>query len=93
MRNYLIGKNLWGFVLGEEKEPELPTQNASEQELKAWEAWNEKDNKVMFLISQNVSNSMVGHIQELETTKDAWDALERLYSANTRAKKLQLKKN
>ena len=71
MRNHLIGKSLWGFVTGEEKEPELPIQNASEQELKAWKAWNEKDKKVMFLISQNVSNSMVGHTQELETTKDA----------------------
>ena len=34
---------------------------------------------------------MVGHIHELETAKDAWDALERLYSTNTRARKLQLK--
>ena len=37
MRNYLIGKSLssigkslWGFVTSEEKEPELPTQNALE---------------------------------------------------------------
>ena len=51
MRNYLIGKSLWGFVTGEEKEPDLPTQNASDKELKAWKAWNKKDKKVMFLIS------------------------------------------
>ena len=51
MRNYLIGKSLWGFVTGEEKEPKLPTNNALEQELKAWKAWNKKDKKVMFLIS------------------------------------------
>ena len=43
------------------------------------------------MISHNVSNSMVGHIQKLETAKDAWNALERLYSTNTRARKLQLK--
>ena len=43
------------------------------------------------MILQNVSKNMVGHIQELETAKDAWDALERLYSTNTRARKLQLK--
>ena len=34
---------------------------------------------------------MVGHIHELETAKDACDALERLYSTNTRATKVQLK--
>ena len=28
MRNYLIGKSLWEFVTGEEKDSELPTQNA-----------------------------------------------------------------
>ena len=91
MRNYLIGKSLWGYVTGEEKEPQLPAQNVSEQELKAWKAWNKKDKKVMFLILQNVSNSMVGHIHDLESAKDAWDALERLYSTNTRARKIQLK--
>ena len=35
-RNYLIGKSLWGYVTGEEKEPVLPTQNASANDLKAW---------------------------------------------------------
>ena len=51
MRNYLMGKSLWGYVTGEEKEPELPEENITEAELKAWKAWNEKDKKVMFLIS------------------------------------------
>ena len=37
MRNYLIGKSLWGYVTGEEKEPVLPTHNASADDLKAWE--------------------------------------------------------
>ena len=54
IRNYLIGKSLWGFVTGEENEPRLPLQNATTDELKAWKTWNEKDKKVMFLISQNV---------------------------------------
>ena len=40
-----------GVCNREEKELELPTQNASEEELKAWKAWNKKDKKVMFLIS------------------------------------------
>ena len=91
MKNYLIGKSLWGYVTGDEPEPELPLENATEAELKAWKTWNEKDNKVMFLISQNVSNSMIGHIQELNSSKEAWNALDKLYTTNTRARKIQLK--
>ena len=66
----MIGKSLWGYVSGEEQEPKLPTENVTEQDLKAWKAWNEKDKKVMFVISQNVSNSMVGPIQDLSCAKD-----------------------
>ena len=62
MSTYLIGKSLWGYVTVEEHEPKHPAENVTEQELKTWKAWNEKDKKVMFVISQNVSNSMVGHI-------------------------------
>ena len=86
-----MGKSLWGYVTGEEAEPELSPENTTEADLKAWKAWNEKDKKVMFLISQNVSNSMIGHIQELNSAKEAWDALEKLYTTNTRARKIQLK--
>ena len=38
-----------------------------------------------------MSNSMVGHIEDLSCAKDVWDALESFYSINTRAKKIQLK--
>ena len=62
MRNYLIGKSLWDYVTGEEEELELSKQNATVDKFKAWRAWNEKDKKVMFLISHNVSNGMIGHI-------------------------------
>ncbi|MCO5550262.1 hypothetical protein L7F22_003743 [Adiantum nelumboides] len=91
MRNYLMDKSLWGYATGEEIEPELPQKNISEAELKAWKAWNKKDKKVMFLVSQNVSNNMIRHIQELNSAKEAWDALEKLYTTNTRARKIQLK--
>lgn len=68
MRNYLIGKSLWDYVTRDEEEPELPEKNATADELKAWREWNEKDKKVMLLISHNVSNSMIGHIQDLNTS-------------------------
>ena len=46
---------------------------------------------VMFLISQNVSNGMIGHIQNAGTTKEAWDTLKKLYHTNTKPRKIQLK--
>lgn len=91
VRTYLMGKGLWGYVTGEDVEPMLPENNVSADDLKAWKAWNEKDKKVMFVISQNVSNGMVGHIQDLGTSKEAWDALEKLYTTNTKPRKIQLK--
>ena len=59
--------------------------------MKAWKTWNEKDKKVIFLISHNVINGMIGHTQDLYTSKNAWDTLKRLYSTYTNAKKIQLK--
>ena len=91
MSNYLMGKGLWGYVTGEETEPELPKEGATPDDLKARKTWNERDKKVMFLISQNVSNGMIGHIQELTTSKEAWETLERLYTSNTKPRKIQLK--
>ena len=72
MRNYLIGKILWGYVIEEEVEPMIPLQNVAANDLKAWKTWNEKDKKVMFLILHNVINGMIGHIHNLETSKEAW---------------------
>ena len=50
MSNYLMGKGIWGYVTGEDKEPELPKEGATPDDLKAWKTWNKRDKKVMFLI-------------------------------------------
>ena len=91
MSNYVMGKGLWGYVIGEDKEPELPLEGATPDDLKAWKTWNEREIKVMFLILQNVSNGMIGHIQELTTSKNAWETLKRLCTSNTKTRKIQLK--
>ena len=87
----MVGKVLWGYVIGEDTKLELPLEGATPDDLKAWKIWNERDKKGMFLISQNVSNGMIGHIKELTTSKDAWETLERLYTSNTKPRKIQLK--
>ena len=32
--------------------------------------WNEKDKMIIFVLSQNISNSMICHIQQLETSEE-----------------------
>ena len=34
---------------------------------------------------------MIGHIQDVESPKKAWDELVKIYETNTKARKLQLK--
>ena len=38
-----------------------------------------------------ITNTMIGHIQDTVSPKEAWDNLMKLFASNTRAKKIQLK--
>jgi hypothetical protein len=38
-----------------------------------------------------VFNSMIMHIQDAKSSKQAWDTLVKMYSTNTQAHKMQLK--
>ena len=91
MKNYLIDKNLWGYVSGTIVKPSLPTKGVIDEQREAFMQWNEKDKMVIFVLSQNISNSMIGHIQELETSEEVWNCLESLYTSYTKARKIQLK--
>jgi hypothetical protein len=39
----------------------------------------------------NVSDSMIVHIQDAKSPKQAWDTLVKMYNTNTQARKMQLK--
>jgi len=39
----------------------------------------------------SVSDSMIVHIQDAKSPKQAWDTLMKMYSTNTQARKMQLK--
>ena len=56
----------------------VPTAN----ETSAINAWNEKDKMVIFILSQNITNAMIGHIQDLDTSKEVWETLKKLYNYN-----------
>ena len=46
----------------------------------------------MYWLFVSVQGSMIGHIQDANSPKDAWNSLVTLYeTTNTKARKLQLK--
>ena len=50
MRNYLIGKNLWGFITGTELKPFKHATIPTEEQIRNFNYWNEKDKMVMFVL-------------------------------------------
>ena len=88
--NFLIWKDLYDIVSGEEKESEL-SEPTTINELKAWKEWNAKDKKVMYWLSAVIDNTMLGHIRNAESSHVAWITFENMFSVNTKARKIQLK--
>ncbi len=85
-----MGKGYWEFIIGDEKEPLLP-KNPIQQQIQANKTWHEKVRKILYWLFVNVSNSMIVHIQDAKSPKQAWDTLVKMYSTNTQARKMQLK--
>ena len=58
MKNHLlvvvVGKGLWGYVIGEDADSSLPLQGATAYDLKALKTWKKREKKVMFLILQRM---------------------------------------
>ncbi len=45
----------------------------------------------MYWLSMSVSDSMIVHIQNAKSPKQAWDTLVKIYNTNTQARKMQFK--
>jgi hypothetical protein len=88
--NFLMGKGYWEFIIGDEKKPPLP-ENPTQQQIQANKTWHEKARKVLYWLSVNVSDSMIVHIQDEKSLKQAWDTLVKMYNTNTQTCKMQLK--
>ena len=59
--------------------------------MQAFKGWHERARKVIYWLSISISYSMITHIQDASTPKEAWDTLSKMYSINTQARKMQLK--
>src|SRR5271170_7486537 len=92
MTNFLMGKGYWEYIEGDQEDaPELPEEIATAAHVKAFKEWNQGARKVMYWLSVSIHDSMIGHIQDASSPKQAWDSLVSMDTTNTKARKLQLK--
>ncbi|KAH7288876.1 hypothetical protein KP509_31G048000 [Ceratopteris richardii] len=76
MKNFLMGKGYWKYIEGEnENAPQLPERNRTRDQLRAYEEWNQGARKLMYWLSVSIQDSMIGHIQDAKTPKEAWKSL------------------
>ncbi len=54
---------------------ELPEENATVVEIKAFKDWNQGACKVMYWLSVSVIDTMIGHIEDAHTPTEAWQNL------------------
>jgi hypothetical protein len=85
--NCLMGKGYWEFITSDDTEPPFP-ENPTQQQIQANKTWHEKIRKVLYWLSMSVSDSMIVHIQDAKSPKQAWDTLVKMYSTNTQACKM-----
>ena len=92
MKNFLMGKGYLEYIEGDqEKALEIPEDNPSAAKLKTLKDWNQGAQKVMYWLSVSIQDTMIGHIQDATSPKEAWDRLLSFDTTNTKARKLQLK--
>ncbi len=60
----------WEFITGDETEPPLP-EYPTQQQIQANKTWHEKAKKVLYWLSVSVSDSMIVHIQDAKSPKQA----------------------
>ena len=90
MTNFLMEKGVWPFINGNEQEPILGA-TPTIVDLKTFKQWHEKARNVMYWLSDNVSDSMIMHIQDAKMSKEVWDTLVNMYNTNTTMQKMKLK--
>jgi hypothetical protein len=79
--NFLMGKGYWEFITGDEIKLPLP-KNPTQQQIQVNKTWHEKTRKILYWLSVSVSDSMIMHIQDAKSPKQAWDTLVKMYITN-----------
>ncbi|MCO5595325.1 hypothetical protein L7F22_049366 [Adiantum nelumboides] len=83
MTNFLMGKGYWDYIDGDqEKMPKLPADvNPTADQIKAFKDWNQGAKKVMYWMFVSVQDTIIGHIQDATSPKQAWERTERSRNA------------
>ena len=87
MKNFLRGKNMWGYVTGTKAKPSVPQTENFDLLLDGWETDN---SKVITWINNFVTQSIGMQVAKYDTTNEVWNHLERLYTRSNFAKQYQL---
>ena len=71
MTNFLMGKVYWEYIEGDHHEthPIVLEQHPIAKQVKAFKDWNQGSRKVMYWLSISIQDTMIGHIQDVETPK------------------------
>ncbi len=88
--NFLMGEGYWEFITSDETEPPL-SENPTQQQIQTNKTWHEKIRKILYWLFVSVFDSMIMHIQDAKSPKQAWDTLVKMYNTNTQTRKMQLK--
>ncbi|XP_076933479.1 uncharacterized protein LOC143599400 [Bidens hawaiensis] len=86
MMSYLQGQDLWEVVNG--SDTILPRNDMNG----AIGKWRVKTGKAFYVLKTTIEEELLEHIRDLQTPKEAWDALDTLFSKKNDAK-LQLLEN
>ena len=88
LENFLMGKGLWGLIMGEDDHPDLLERNPTNAQKQAYKDWMARSKKVLHWISLCISETLIPYIIKAQTPKEAWDIIHKMYGTSTEAKKI-----
>ncbi|XP_078158213.1 uncharacterized protein LOC144553908 [Carex rostrata] len=85
IKSYLQGQDLWEIFGGDEIEP--PPNS-----IRAYKKWKVKAGRALFVLKATVDKSLLSHIEDVETPKEAWDFFATLFSRKNTSQLQMLEK-
>ena len=73
---FLQGQDLWDLMAKNEMKMPPDTPDTMEARRK----WKVKCGKMLFVLRMTVNKELIDHIRDLDTPKDVWETLEKLFS-------------
>ena len=88
MEAFLQGQDLWDLMAKNDMKMPPDTPDTMEARRK----WKVKYGKMLFVLRMMVNKELIDHIRDLDTPKDVWETLEKLFPKKNVAR-LQLLEN